>query len=189
MAYKTSAGGKSQFSIYLISADHGTITTPAALTVEAVVTTSKTGNGVTVDHIKSDTDLWDFINTYGNETASTATTTEAESVILDNESVTAGSSGSGSSSQNFLMISDGATNGDGVKCQAFLGTAGAEMGAHTQEAKKFDRPSLPFDLVNALQDVTCSVAASILDGTIYDAAATFDIPTGKNSQTKFLTAA
>lgn len=188
MAYKSTGGATtSLFRIFTISSDHTTIGGTVALDIEAVVKTSRSGTGVSVDHIKSDTGIWDFINTYASATEASDDGDDYESVILDDETTDEFSgSGSASSSQNFLCISVGGTNADGIKTQAFLVTLNNESGAHDQEAKKFDRPALQFDAVKAKTDVT--IATGQL-GATYNASATFDILTGKWVATDFLAAA
>lgn len=188
MAYLTTGGATvSLFRAFPINSAHDTVSA-VELTVEAVVKTSRSGTGVSVESIKSDTALWDFINEFASELEATGdTATEAETVLLDDESeVTYSGSGSSSTGQQFLCISTGGTNTEGIKTQIFIATLNGESGAHDQEGKKFDRPTLQFDGVEAVADVTVTTTEL---GATYGAAATATLLTGKWIMTDFLPAA
>lgn len=176
MAYKSSAGGGNLCNFHLISSDHGTVTSSPALSIDAVVTTNPTGTGVTIVTIKSDNEIKTFINTYASAIAAQAAADEETILLDDSTSVTSASSGS--SNQQFLIVSAGGTNADGVLAGAYIGTLTEDTGSHTREAKKFDQHTLGLEGVNALQDVTASLANTLLPSSHWGTGATVTIDTG-----------
>jgi hypothetical protein len=186
MAYKTTGGAVStRFALYPISSDHGTVTTTPELVIDAVIKTGHNATTVEVEQIKSDTEFWDVINEFAHAVTSDAGGGNTETILLDDGTEVAdGGSSSSSSDQNFVFVSVGGENADGIKTTVGIGTITPDSGSHDQEGNKKDRPKLALTLVNALDDVV--LAADLFPTSIYAAAQTTTLLTGKSKKVDFL---
>lgn len=189
MTSGTISGGGNYFALYKINSAHDTVTTPAELIGQLNVKPDIGDSQITLDQIDAGSNVYDFANEFASSVAEAASSTEAESVTLDDGTAkTAEVSSTASSAQQFIGIIVGATKSGNIKTVIFCCKVNSSTGSHSQEYAKFERPSIVLDLVDAVADITFSTAASILPAA-FDAAATADLLTGKAKAVKYLAAA
>ena len=75
-------GGGNQCLLYSIDAAHTTIGA-LALTLESNIKPDVSDTQVVIDQCKADSDLWDFANTYASSVAESESSTDPESLELD----------------------------------------------------------------------------------------------------------